>query len=139
MGKIIKTLLFTIGGLLVKLCLDSQNFSSKPKNAGVISQRLTSCQTDITIQELAQYVVQPYGRTWCPAHFGVDENGKHQRQNEYWLGQTIFALDFDGGISWHEVLERCQKNRIHPAFAYTTFSSVDAGVCQDSCRMNLKI
>lgn len=74
---------------------------------------------------MAKHVTQPNGRTWCPAYFNKNDGGEYRRTNNTWAGQTIFALDFDGGVSIDAVIERCKKYKVMPAFAYSTFSSVD--------------
>lgn len=57
------------------------------------------------------------GRTWCPATF---KNG--QRKNDNWISQSVFALDFDSGITPDEVVERCKENNLIINCLYTSFS-----------------
>jgi hypothetical protein len=108
----------------MKISIDKEIHSTKPQNPGDISKRIFKYCADISIQTLARHVTQPYGRTWMPAYF-EEHDGKLARTNACWAGQTLFALDFDSGITIDEVLERCKKYKVIPAFIYTTFSSVD--------------
>jgi hypothetical protein len=71
-----------------------------------------------TVQELAEDVVRPNSKTWCPAVFS--QGGV--RANKYWASQQVFALDFDSGITPDKVLARCEEYRIFPAFMYSSFS-----------------
>lgn len=65
------------------------------------------------------------GRTWTPAYFRGDVNGIFKRSNNSWAGQSLFALDFDNGITVDAMLDRCKACGVMPAFIYTTFSSED--------------
>lgn len=109
----------------MKLCLDEEKHSSKPMNAGAISSRIPLKIVDLNIEQLAAVVAQPNGQTWTPAWFIPGTSGSPERNNECWGGQTVFALDFDKGISVDLVLGRCEVYEIMPAFIYSTFSSVD--------------
>lgn len=101
-----------------KVCLDYESHKSKPINAAQISERIGGQVENISIKELAKYIVD--GRTWTPARFNPPS-----RKNENWAGQTVFALDFDTGTTWEEVLTKCKKYKITPAFIYLTFSCIN--------------
>lgn len=100
-----------------------QCYSQKPAKgtAGAISKRVAEHIEDTTVQELAEQLVQPYGRTFSPAVFSDG-----QRKNNNWIEQQLFGLDFDEGISVSEVLERCKEYQLKPVFIYSTFSSNDS-------------
>jgi len=106
----------------MKLSLDNVCYSCKPQKGeiGIISKRIPENIVDMEIEEIANNLVQPYGKSWCPATF---KNGR--RLNENFQSQRLFGLDFDDGISFEDMIERCKKYNIIPAFVYTTFSSVD--------------
>lgn len=101
-----------------KIHLDTKSYSSKPKNSevGKINNRLVDSQTEITIQELSEKVVQPYGFTWVSSYF----QGK--RKNNNWKSQSVFALDFDSGITFETVNDRLIDYDLSCCFAYNTFS-----------------
>lgn len=109
----------------LKVCLDRQNHVTKPENIKEISLRIPKCCIDISIQRLAEQLVHPYGKTFIPCWFKEDEDGRVRRSNACWAGQTLFALDFDSGITVDEVLERCNRYNVMPVFIYSTFSSID--------------
>lgn len=107
----------------VKLCLDEERFTNKPKKASSISARIAKSVVQVELEDLATQLVLPNGRSFVPAHFRQDENGTYRRTNEAWAGQQVFALDLDKGITLDELLQRCEEYRVHPAFIYSTFSS----------------
>lgn len=103
----------------MKLCLDNQKFTSKPDkhSMAAITKRIAGQQVDVSVENFA--IAMERGQSFTPAYFIGAE-----RKNEYWEGQTIFALDFDDGITVEEVLERCKNYGQKPAFIYETFSSI---------------
>jgi len=107
---------------VIKLSLDNVCWSRKPKDGeiGIISKSVPKHIIDISVKEFAKNVVQPYGKTWCGSTF---KNGL--RLNEDFEAQQVFGLDIDEGISFEEMMERCKKYNIIPAFVYTTFSSIN--------------
>ena len=111
----------------MKLCLDKGIFHTKPSKAYIpeINDRIINCVVDVGIINLAKQVTQPNGRTWTPAYFTENDDGIVKRTNACWAGQTIFALDFDEGITLEEVVKRCTQYQVMPAFIYNTFSSVN--------------
>ena len=100
--------------------MDSKNYSSKPQDneIGSISNRLVGNTIKDNINNLAKYMVQPYGRTWTPAMFN-----NSIRNKDNFASQQLFALDFDNGISLDQTIERCKRFNLFPTFAYSTFSS----------------
>jgi len=101
-----------------KVHLDTQGYTSKPckSEPGKINNRLTKNSIEISIEELSHQVVQPNGKTWVPSHFEED------RKNDNWKSQSIFALDFDSGITFSQVLDRLKEYGLSCCFAYNTFS-----------------
>lgn len=108
--------------LKVRVSLDPNVFGRKPSGDefGKISNRLSRYAVEIGMDELAVKVTKPLGRTWSGGTFTW---GK-PRNNETWMSQQVFALDFDGGISFTEVKQRCEEYGLDINFAYATFSSL---------------
>ncbi|WP_372999117.1 hypothetical protein [Lutispora sp.] len=110
----------------VKLCLDLENFLEKPEKTyiPVISDRIANLAVEIEVEELAQQLTYPNGKSFTPAYFNKDTEEIIIRKDNYWAGQQLFALDFDGTISIDEFLDRCRNLRLLPAFVYSTFTSI---------------
>lgn len=104
--------------MLHKLHLDDQIRSQKPHGRGVgeISSRITNDYIELSIKDLSSQVVSPNSKTWMPALI----EGKRIAAN--WKSQSIFALDFDDGITFERALKRLQEYGLDCAFAYTTDS-----------------
>jgi hypothetical protein len=101
------------------LTIDATAQSSKPskKEFGAITNRMTIV-TGLTITEFSTYVSDPYSYTWSG---GVFEGSI---KNENWTQQSIFALDFDGGLlTVEDVYLRLAQYDIVPQLYYNTFSS----------------
>lgn len=100
------------------LLLDTVSFKSKPTNSEIraINNRIINHPTEIDIVEFSKQITAPYSRTWISAHL------KGSRKNESWQSQSIFALDFDKGITFEEVLNRLREYELDCTFAYSTFS-----------------
>jgi len=106
---------------MIKLSLDTVCWNRKPKGKpeiGAISLSIPKNIVKISIEDFAKNVVQPYGKSWSPTIFkdGI-------RSNDTFVSQQVFCLDIDEGIAFDDMLERCDKYNIIPAFVYTTFSS----------------
>lgn len=99
----------------VKLNIDRTCHTAKPtgKQIAAIQQRLSTSQTEISLEELAALLAK--GATFKPALL----NGS---TNDAWTSQQVFALDFDGGATIEDTLSRAQYYGILPAFGYTSFS-----------------
>jgi len=106
----------------VRISLDTQTFDKKPSKIETahISNRIAKCIEEIEIEEFANRVVQPNGRSFSGAVFA---NG--ERNNYSWKSQQVFALDIDSGITIEKMIERCNQFNLKPAFIYTTFSSTE--------------
>jgi len=110
--------------MIIKATLDKFEYHIKPTKpeTGIISKRI-ACNENITeleVDQFAEYLIQPYGYTWTPTIFKGN-----LRLNSEWKMQQLFGLDFDTGITLEEVIDRCNKYNIKPAFIYSTFSSVN--------------
>lgn len=92
----------------------------KPTNVAAESINCNNV-IEVTIREFANLVTQPNGYTWCPATFK-----DNKRSNNNWLQQSIFALDFDSGISISDVVCKLQSVNINPNIVYTSFSDTSA-------------
>jgi hypothetical protein len=105
---------------IISVSIDTKNFKTKPTKSDItlISNRIAKKPQLLEISEFAQKVVLPFANTWT---CGVYKDGK--RNNKSWEKQNIFALDFDSGITFDEVMSRCKRYNILPSIAYTTFSS----------------
>jgi hypothetical protein len=103
------------------ITIDPRPVTSKPRDdyKETITSHLT-LQTGITINEFSTLVSQPLGYTWSPGLF------KGTRSNHNWQQQSVFALDFDSGITIDQVLDRCQQFCLAPQVWYSTFSDSPA-------------
>lgn len=103
------------------ISIDPRPVNSKPDDdyKGTITSHLT-IQTGITINEFSTLVSQPLGCTWSPGLFDGT------RSNHNWQQQSVFALDFDSGITIDQVLDRCQQFCLAPQVWYSTFSDSPA-------------
>lgn len=110
----------------IKVCLDYEWFYDKPQKTyiPVISDRIAKEYIEIDVEELAQQLTYPNGKSFTPAYFQENDKGIVNREDKCWAGQQLFALDFDGTISIDEFLARCRDLRLYPAFAYSTFTSI---------------
>lgn len=108
----------------VKVTLDKFKYYNKPNKSemAIISKRIARIENiiELTNNQFANYLVQPYGYNWTPTIFKGNI-----RKNSEWDNQQVFGLDFDNGITLDEVIERCNKYNIKPNFVYSTFSSVN--------------
>lgn len=102
-----------------KLLLDNTQYQSKPTETdiGVINNRIVKHPVDINIVELSKQVTSPNGKSWVPAFL----QGK--RNDKSWQSQSVFALDFDSGMPFDQVLEKLRGYGLDCTFAYETFSS----------------
>lgn len=102
----------------VKVCIDDEAFETKPSNKKVpaINARIAEQAYEVTLEELANAIQT--GHTWCPAVF----TGCHKKKEEI-AQQSLFALDFDHGITLEEALSRARQYHLPVALCYETFSS----------------
>lgn len=102
--------------MYIKICLDTTGYNNKPTSEEVakISKRVEKNEIENTLEDLA-YQIGAVGYSWTPATFH-----NQRRKNENFKGQQLFALDFDGGVSLNNIIERAEKYRIPIAFIYET-------------------
>jgi hypothetical protein len=105
----------------VRICLDNTVYQAKPtkKQTSIINNKIASNEVEKDVSELSKYVGE-YGHTWTPATFY-----NNKRSNDNFKCQQLFALDFDSGIAYKEIIERAQKYHIPITFIYETFSSIN--------------
>ncbi len=102
--------------LRVKIQLSDIKKTSKPRNAGFITQEIEGKIQTVTIREFAEAVGQD-GRTFTPAIF----NGARKIDN--FVSQQVYVLDFDDGFTIAEFKERANKYKMEYAIIYEKFSS----------------
>ena len=103
----------------IRICLDKSAYKSKPSKNDIakISGRIACNEVEDSIEAISEGIGN-CGYSFTPATFYNES-----RKNENFKDQQLFALDFDCGISWREVVKRAEKYRIPVAFIYETFSS----------------
>jgi hypothetical protein len=99
-----------------KITTDLQNRSQKPQGQEIaaVSQAL-NIPVEVTIQEFSR--MMSAGMTFSPALFK-----NNQRKNANWQEQSVFALDFDSGVTPEEIVSRFNKHSIDPNVVYLSFS-----------------
>lgn len=122
---------------LVSVCLDNEGFNSKPSNPtpAKIVLRIATCSTQVTIKNLAKEITMPDARSWTPATFKESYNQYGKRglwkNTEGWNGQQLFPIDIDSDkdgkpkIFFKEAIQRCERLKLIPVFAYSTFSETE--------------
>ena len=101
--------------------VDKVGYKNKPqgREIGLISKRIANEKYQINnLYEFADLIANK-GCTWCPAIFDK------KRNTENFISTQIIALDFDGGVSFSDILERSKKYMLPVLFAYETFSSTN--------------
>jgi len=103
----------------VQVGIDNLSYKYKPDVKGMIASKrraISNWMEDVDIKELADCVGNK-GHAFVPAHLV----GGMKAEN--CLGMQLFGLDFDDGISFTEIQERCEQLQLPISFAYHTFSS----------------
>ncbi|MCL2052854.1 MAG: hypothetical protein FWG90_00210 [Oscillospiraceae bacterium] len=99
--------------------LDVKGNSVKPDSstAGQISNRIGKNIQSVSQDNIKQFVqmVGKEGYTFCPATFNEGERNKANFNQ-----QQLFALDFDGGVTFEEVKDRSERYNLPMLFAYET-------------------
>ena len=106
--------------------VDDKGYTEKPKDQEEIKKLNNRIGMQARCIDFTEFMdmVGNQGHTFCPAIF--ESNGKYApRRKDTFLCQQIFALDFDEGITYEEVLQRAFKYKIPPAFIYKTLSCDD--------------
>lgn len=108
----------------VRVSLDIKGYTSKPADPepGKITNRIVKNIVSLNRHNIDSFVysVGQNGYTFSPATFLNDKKKKENFQQ-----MQMFVLDFDGGISFKEVLDRARKYELPILFAYDTFTSHD--------------
>lgn len=118
-----------MGSFLVKVSIDDVGYTEKPKEQEEIKKlnnRIGAKEQWLEFSKFAD-MVGSKGHTFCPAIFESDGNYAPRRKSNF-SEQQIFALDFDGEITYEEVLQRTLKYNIPPAFIYKTLSCDDVEI-----------
>ena len=100
-----------------RITIDEKTIKSKPKSKaeiGAISNRLAKVRS-LTIAQIIEYAVDPYGFTISPSIFDGT------RKNENWTEQQLFMLDFDSGVTPETVFNTLAQYGLHANAIYYTF------------------
>lgn len=102
----------------IGICLDDIKYQSKPGNsdAKALNFRIAKKKTQLSIEEIA-VEVGVKGRTFTPAVFKNEKKCMDSFESI-----QLFALDFDTGVSFTEIADRCKEYSLEMAFAYKSFS-----------------
>lgn len=103
----------------VKVCLDEEKFVCKPDKSCVkkINNRIAGQICSMSITDLARAIGEE-GKTFCPSVFKYN----HRKGNNFQEMQ-LFVLDFDSGVEYEVIREKCNEYELPIAFAYHTFGS----------------
>lgn len=101
----------------IKIHLDQKRYSSKPQQRDIIeiNKSITNKITECEIRDFID-MVGNNGQTFMPGLM----NGARKKEN--FVGQQVYGLDFDEGITFEEFMERAEELELYPAFVYKTFS-----------------
>ncbi len=93
---------------MINVEIDNKGYNEKPSEFGLISNRLTNCETEYI--EWSQFcdLVGNKGHAFLTSDF---HSGKRNREN--FKSQQIFALDFDGTASFNKVSQIAENSRKH--------------------------
>ena len=105
---------------MVKLLIDDLGFEQKPSKNEIkeINRRITNCIVDSDIPNIAKEIGEN-GKTFTPAIF----QGKRKKEN--FIQMQLFGIDFDSGVSFMDIENRCNELNLPIAFAYKTFSHTE--------------
>ena len=103
----------------VQVGVENLSYKYKPDVSGIIASKRRASSNwieDVDIKDLADCVGNK-GHAFVPAHLvgGM--------KSENCTGMQLFGLDFDDGISFTEIQERCRQLQLPISFAYHTFNS----------------
>ncbi len=105
------------------LSIAEKSFKSKPKRNQIAGIKNLLTTKELTLQQLATYLVQPYSYSFTPAIFKADSTTK---DSNTWCGQQCFFLDFDKNTKYNDVNDRLQQVGIKTNLYYTTFRHTEA-------------
>ena len=105
---------------MINVKIDTVGYQTKPAIFNIISNRLANCKPkNIKWADFCDLVGNK-GHAFLTSIF---HNNKRNKEN--FKSQQIFALDFDGTISFNEVSQIAERYGIPIALAYETYSSVN--------------
>ncbi|PIC73324.1 hypothetical protein [Sporosarcina sp. P17b] len=115
-----------IKDMTVTFMLDPKTFTHKPtkNDVGSVSVRLQTNPVTISIEELKQAPINGHALS-CGYFNTPDSNGVIRRANECWTSQQIFGLDYDYGMTIDEFTYICNRYKVQPIFAYTTYNHTE--------------
>ena len=88
----------------------------KPTNFIAVNNNLKTVK-DVTIKQFAKAVTAPFGYSFtCPTFTN------NKRKNINWEQQSVFALDFDDGLTPNEAIKIATDYGVTPNVVYTSFS-----------------
>lgn len=94
----------------------SKKHNVKPTNLVEVNSNLRTPK-EVTIEEFSKVVTQPFGFSFTCGIFK-----ENKRRNANWLQQSVFALDFDDGLTPDEAIKIATNYGITPNVVYTSFS-----------------
>jgi len=97
----------------------TRQLGKPPKSKINVIHNNLNIVTGLTINEMLTYTTSPYSYTISPAIFNVS------RENNNWLSQHSFWLDFDSGISPEIAKDKLKHYGIEPNIIYYTFSHTE--------------
>lgn len=105
----------------INVCLDHERFNKKPdkRTIAAISNRIAQHDTVVEMEEFSK-AVGDQGQSFTPAIFN-----NHKRSRDNFKEMQLFVLDFDGGISYQSVREKCSEFQLDMLFSYKTFSYME--------------
>ncbi|MCD8098627.1 MAG: site-specific integrase [Lachnospiraceae bacterium] len=102
----------------VRVSIDNVSYERKPEKQEIVGAKRRACDNwqEMELETIAD-LVGNQGHAFIPAHLvgGI--------KAENCIGMQLFALDFDGGVSFEQIRGKCDGLGLPIAFAYHTFSS----------------
>lgn len=100
----------------IKLMIDTICYSSKPKDGGAVTNRMTlDTAKEYSTEEIKNSILK--GKTIRPSYCGG--------RQESWISQQMFMLDIDNNMTIDQAIEKCNQIDLIPNFMYSTFSHTD--------------
>lgn len=106
----------------VPVMIDRTAYTFKPEGSLVGRIKASMVKNGVVYMTMVEvFNALTSGQSIIPARL---EGGM---KSESWMEQSLFMVDFDGGVSLAEARERYEDAGLYPAFAYYTFS------CSEAC------
>lgn len=111
----------------VYICLGDKGYTKKPnkKETEIISNNIASKSTICSLTEFKDKVGNKGFPFCCGIFINLDNSNWLRRIKSNFCWQQVWALDFDGGITFEDFRERAEKYNISPLFVYKTLSCDD--------------